>query len=321
MISFTGENVRRWMLSHSSIKHIETAYNITANWVESLGAGSGNSNYLIRSDRGNFVLCVIEEQSLEEVGRMVSTLEWLRANGYFTSGLVYAPGNERILVLDQKPAFLREFLEGKVVWNLSSGQLNQIGRSIASLHQLPCPGFLPTSIYYEHYQFSNALGLGVDADYEGWTKASLDRIQAQSYAGLPRGLIHGDVFCDNVLFDGERLVAIIDFELACNYYYVFDLAMAAVGVCRVDGAIEMSKVRSLVAGYESRRQLLATERGALQTFTEYAAIRTSLWRFWRYRHYDPGSPKENSFQEMVRVARHVRSIDQDEFGALIWADL
>lgn len=299
------------------IKSIEHAYGIVIKSIQIAGAGSGNSNYLIGTNLGDCILSLIEEQSFEEVEQMVSSLEWLRRHGYATSKLVSTRYKKNIIDIGGKPAFLKEFLEGEVCWDLNEAQLHQLGSSIASLHNLPSPDFLPSNIYYEQDQFSDVLNLGLDCKYESWVKSSLERIQIQSHNNLPRGLIHSDVFCDNVLFDGERLVAIIDFELACNYFLVFDLAMAIVGVCVVDGTISIAKVQSLVSGYESTRKLFDCEKDALQRLTEYAAIMTSVWRYWRYRYYQPGLPKENSYREMVDVAKQIKLIEANEFRKLI----
>ena len=70
---------------------------------------------------------------------------------------------------------------------------------------------------------------------------------------MPKGLIPGDIFFDNVLFRNENIQAIIDFVEACHYYFVFDLGMSTLGLCRTDGEIDLTKTRALIEGYQQKR--------------------------------------------------------------------
>jgi homoserine kinase type II len=132
-------------------------------------------------------------------------------------------------------------------------------------------------------------------------------------SGLPRGLIHGDVFYDNVLFAGKKLKAIIDFEDACQYYKVFDLGMAVVGLCTSESKVELTRVRSLINGYQSGRMLDVVEKESLQLFIEYAAIATSSWRFWKYNIVAPHVGKSDKHWEMVNIAKDVSAIPKNTF--------
>jgi len=121
---------------------------------------------------------------------------------------------------------------------------------------------------------------------------------------LPTGLVHGDIFFDNILFEGNDLTGIIDFEEACNYYKVFDLGMCIVGTCVENGSVSLDKAKSLLAGYESIRKLEDTERKVLPLFSEYGAIATSFWRFRHHFITNPHSQRDN-YLEMVAVANDI----------------
>ncbi|MHC2317576.1 homoserine kinase type II [Bradyrhizobium diazoefficiens] len=273
------------------------------------GQGSGNRNYVLKTDGDAFVLCVIEEQSAEEVETMARTLEWLEVHRYPTTTLKRTASRALTAVVDRKPALLRRFLHGEVCRAPDEEHVRQVGASIASLHAVPCPSFLPKDIYYAQDRFRQALRSGHDRRYEEWAIRSIDSIDIGSYANLPKGLIHGDVFTDNVLFDGSGLVAIIDFELASNYMLAFDVAMAIVGMCVVGGVPCVRRIGSLVAGYESVRELSNEEKASIRPIAEYAAIMTSLWRYWRYQCHEPGHVKKHAYREMAAVARRIASDD------------
>ncbi len=127
-------------------------------------------------------------------------------------------------------------------------------------------------------------------------------------------MIHGDLFFDNMLFDGEELVAFIDFELACHYYKVFDIGMTIIGTCANEQhELAVEKAKALIAAYESIRPLEALEKASLQNFTELAAIRVANWRFWRYRYFQPNPDKATKHLEMRRLAE---DIAQKDWGLL-----
>ena len=132
-------------------------------------------------------------------------------------------------------------------------------------------------------------------------------------SGLPRGLIHGDVFYDNVLFDGKKFKALIDFEEACQYYKVFDLGMAVVGLCTEGSKIILPKIRSLVKGYHTIRMLEGAEKKVLQLFVEYAAIATSSWRFWKYNIDTPIAELSQKYWDIVNISKAASTISHEKF--------
>ena len=126
---------------------------------------------------------------------------------------------------------------------------------------------------------------------------------------MKQGLIHGDLFWDNLVFDGETLAAVLDFEEACCYYLLFDLGMCAVGCCSQKGGLVPDLIRSLVRGYEQTRQLTDKERGQFGYFMEYAAVATSLWRFRQYNIRRPDPVRADSYQEMSSLPDQARNMD------------
>ena len=138
--------------------------------------------------------------------------------------------------------------------------------------------------------------------------------------GLRTGLIHGDVFYDNVLFERGKFKALIDFEEGCHYYQAFDIGMGIVGLCTGETTVEMDKARALVAGYESIRLLEEIERVSLQLLVEYAAIATSYWRFWKYHIHTPIREYADKHWQMVRVAQGMSVVPANRFVATVFRD-
>jgi homoserine kinase type II len=115
---------------------------------------------------------------------------------------------------------------------------------------------------------------------------------------LPTALIHGDVFLDNMIVQGDQLMAIIDFEQACRYYRGFDLGMAIVGVCRDRKGISFEKAGRFIRAYQKQITLQSIERETLKTFAVYAAVATS---FWHFRHHHLRRPEPRLYNEHVEM--------------------
>ena len=190
---------------------------------------------------------------------------------------------------------------------------------MAKLHQVPQPDFLSIRRPYGVQKYSSIQGQNIDTEYEDWIAKRLPYLEQEKPQGLPRGLIHGDIFYDNVLFEGTKLKAIIDFEDATSNDKVFDLGMGIVGLCRKGKRVVPEKARALVKGYEQIRELEETEKSALQLYVEYAAATVSCWRYWKYHVDAPSVANADKHWQMVRVAEGVQDIPEARFLEMIFS--
>jgi homoserine kinase type II len=95
---------------------------------------------------------------------------------------------------------------------------------------------------------------------------------------LPKGVIHGDIFSDNLLFRGEKLTAMLDFDAACRGKFIFDIATAVNALCFVDGAYSLDRFRYLLSGYESVRTLSLAEWDAFPNELRFSSLRFTVTR-------------------------------------------
>ena len=161
--------------------------------------------------------------------------------------------------------------------------------------------------------FSKVISRNVNQAYESWLAERLVQLKLQIPPELPCGLIHGDVFYDNILFERGKLKAIIDFEEACLYYKVFDLGMGILGLCTEGTTWVLSKARALVMGYQQVKALEEREKESLQLFCAYATIATSCWRFWKYHIHTPMVEKADEHWQMVHLAEEIDAVPKTNF--------
>ena len=303
-------------LNEQAIQEIETVYGIKIYQNKPAGIGSGNSNFLLNTDKGQLLLSIMEEQSLEELQTITRLLPELKQMGFHTSELITTSDGRPTIICQQKPAFIKTYLVGEVRFDLEESMLIQLGAAIGQLHQLKAPSYLPKHNYYESPVFTKVIGLNLDREFENWLLERTNSLTINFDYDIPKGLIHGDVFCDNVLYKGNQLSAIIDFEVACNYYLIYDIGMALIGTCSKHNKLIGRKVKALLRGYENIRELTPNEGLSLQLFTEYAAIQIANWRFWKYCYQHPNAAKKNKHREMMQLAQFIQSLDTSFFEEL-----
>jgi len=306
-------------LQESDIRRIADGYDLTIIDYEPIAAGASSSNYLLRAQQGSYVLKVFDDKTFAltvEQGRLLSLL---KEYAFPSPRPLLAVNGEIAIAYNDKSIIMKEYVAGRVHRYPNKTMLHQVGSAMAKLHQVPWPDFLSLNQPYGVQKLSSIQGQNIDTEYESWIAKRLPCLEQQKPQGLPRGLIHGDIFYDNVLFEGTRLTAIIDFEDAAYEDNVFDLGMAIVGLCREGQAIVLEKARALVKGYEQIRELEEGEKRALKLYVEYAAATVSCWRYWKY-HVDAQSAENaDKHWQMMRVAEGVQDISEARFLEMIFS--
>ncbi len=280
---------------------------------EPLEGGSANTSYAVCTDRMKYVLSVCDDKGSGEIQILVELLCYLDKNNYPTTKVIKTKTGDRAVGHEDKLAVLKEYIDGEVCKHLSPKMLRQTGEAIGRLHKIPPPSYLPKTFPYGMESFSEVTSSNLNRNYIGWLEGKQEYICAQVSPRLLKGLVHGDVFYDNILFKDNKLAAIIDFEEASNYYRSFDIGMCIVGTCTENGSISLEKAKCLVAGYQNEMKIEEVERESLKVFAEYAAVATSFWRFRQFniRNHDPN--KAESYQEMVKIADKINATPEKEF--------
>lgn len=300
------------------LEKIALAYGIKATNFISIEAGNANSNYRIKGENGNFMLTLGEEKTFQEMQKLAKILSWLEEHGFKTSKVHPSLNGDLVTSYQEKPILIKKWIEGSVEEDLDANMLKQAGAAMASLHQIPVPNFVPKRHPYGLQIFPDYQDKGIDELYESWLKEQTAFITKNLPENLPYGLIHGDLFFDNILFEGDKIKAIIDLEEACSYHLIFDLGMAVIGLCRTDKKFDLTKIKALIEGYEEVRLLSSVEKESLPLFIKYAATATSWWRFWKYNIHSPRPDLSTKHWEMVQVVKEVDALVAEGFTAKVF---
>jgi len=299
-------------LLKNEIQKITNKYQLEITNFEPIEQGAGNSNYLLNTEQEKYILTVFEIEPIRVVN-MCKVLVILERHAFPAPRIHKLPNGDLLSNIRGKPLLMKPYLTGQVVKNLDEDQGKQLGRALARLHEIPAPDDLPDQHGYMLKEYPHVIKMGNNKDYICWLAFRYQDLVDKIPSGLPKSLIHGDLFFDNVLFEGDLFKAILDFEDVCHYYKAFDIGMAIVGLYREGPGVTLSKVNSFIRGYQEIRRLKREERESLQTFTEFAAILTSAWRYWKHNIDTPDAKKSNKYLEMVNLAKEIAAIPKTIF--------
>jgi homoserine kinase type II len=285
---------------------------------ELLSGGSENTNYLVKSESGKYILCICEQKTEEKAKELADLLKYLEANNFNTSKIIYSANNESVIIWKDKPIMVRVFLEGKNQKDLSPHLLKLIGKELAKLHQIEAPEYLPKQLSYGKEQFANVRKYAANSEFDIWLKKVIEYMQPYFKLNLPKTFIHSDVFWDNVIIsEDESSATIMDFEESANYYRVFDIGMTIIGICGEGGIVNLEKVKHLLNGYQSEVELSEEEINSLKAFTVYAGASMAVWRYQNFNYVKPDPKMFNHYLELKVLADHIFELTDDCFVNLI----
>ena len=284
-----------------------------------IAEGVENSNFLLRTEKRQFILTLYEKRvKAEDLPFFIGLMEHLSARGVTCPQPVRNRFGSALGELADRPATIVTFLDGLWIRRPNVRHCGEVGEALARMHLAGADFALKRA---------NALSL------EGWpalfeaagtranevaprlreeSAAELGFLQSRWPSDLPSGVIHADLFNDNVFFLGEKLSGLIDFYFACNDALAYDLAISLSAWCfEPDNEFNVSKGRAMISGYQRLRPLGEDEIEALPLLARGAALRFMLTRLVDWLNVPPGAkvaPKNPlEYRDKLRFHQRVKS--------------
>lgn len=271
--------------------------------LEEIPGGFGNSNFKLTTTTGEFLLKICDEKDLTELNMQIALLQHLHQHAYPTVYPILTKGQKPLIHETFGSVMLYPFLKGTQP-QPSPKILAQLGKVLAKLHCIPPITGLPhfamgisqmRPFFHEVQDTQFATHPFVES-----LKSELASMKPQLNAPLPTGLLHGDLFLDNTLFEGERMVAILDFEEGCYDTLLIDIGMTIIGCCYTpQHALDLEAARRFLDAYNAVRPLTEDEWKYLDCFVHYAALSIAFWRFRQFNIRRPDANRANTYKEML----------------------
>ncbi|MDP2247558.1 MAG: homoserine kinase [Nitrosomonadales bacterium] len=259
--------------------------------LKGIASGITNTNYFVTTTTGRYVLTLFEKNTAEELPYFLDLMSHLAEHDIPCPAPVRMHDGKSLGMLNEKPAALVTCLRGKSLEQPSPQHCTEIGSVLAKMHMAGASFDQdmtnPRGRAWRIATAAEILPL-METDTANLLRKELQYQTEQQIGDLPQGVIHADLFRDNVLFDGDELGGLIDFYYACNDALLYDLAIAVNDWCfEADGCLDAKRVDALLGAYERVRALTDAEKSAWPLMLRIAAL-----RFWLSRLYDLHFPQE-----------------------------
>ena len=295
-------------VEHDQLESFLEHYTLgTLRSFQGISDGIENTNYFVTTAEGEYVLTLFEVLTAEELPFFLDLMAFLAEQGVPSACPLADKQGSYLRELNGKPAALVQRLSGRGVQSPNAAQCAALGQMLGRLHRVGQKFAL---------QRKNSRGADwwpeaaarvmpkLSAIDQQHLKDELRYQASQSRDGMPCGIIHADLFCDNALFKGDQLTGIIDFYYACSDLLLYALAVTVNDWCKnADGSLDEMRTRALLSSYHQELPLTAQDQQLWPVM-----LRAGALRFWLSRLQD------KHFQRPGEMT-HIK--DPEEYGRIL----
>ena len=277
-------------LNDNKIKKILSYYNLgKLDQFKGIEEGIENTNYFLTVEKKKFILTIYEKRvKSEDLPFFSNLMSSLNKSNFKCPSPIINKENKTITDFEGKKLMIVSFLDGKAKQNLSPQNCGSIGVEVAKMHEIT-----------KNFKFRRENNLSINSwrslfdsvkdkcskihkDLPKLIEENLSDVEKNWPKNLPRGIIHADLFHDNIFFNKDKFSGIIDFYFSCEDFFAFEIAICFNALC-FDGMKEnlsfnVTKAKNFIDGYTSIRQLTSEEKNNIKVLSQGAALRFLLTR-------------------------------------------
>ncbi|OFW97929.1 MAG: homoserine kinase [Alphaproteobacteria bacterium RIFCSPHIGHO2_12_FULL_66_14] len=292
--------------------------------LKGVAEGVENSNYLLTTTKGQYFLTLYEKRvDPKDLPFFLGLMDHLAGRGITCPKPIHGRDGNAIRSLAGKPAAITTFLHGLWPRRIGVQHCGPLGQALAGLHlagrdfAIRRPNALSVSGWRPLFDGSRAHADDVAPGLARELGGEIDLLEAHWPRDLPDGVIHADLFPDNVFFLHEKLSGLIDFYFACNDALAYDVAICLNAWCfEPDGSFNATKARAMIQAYHKVRPLNAGERTALPLLARGAALRFLLTRLYDWLHTPAAAlvKRKDPLEYLAKLRFHRNATSLSDYG-------
>ena len=312
-------------LSNDDLERFVAEYHIgEVTSIKGIAEGVENSNYLIQTEIDRFILTIYEKRvKAKDLPFFLGLMDHLAAAGIPCPTPIHGKDGRALRQVLGKPAAIISFLDGVWPKGRTPNHCSQLGEAVARMHvagsgfNMRRPNDLRVTAWRPLFDSCRDRadeimpGLGVEIALE------LEALEAMWPTDLPEGVIHADLFPDNVFFLGGKLSGIIDFYFACNDWFAYEIAICLNAWCfEPDHQFNITKARHLLSAYRRVRPFSNAELAVLPLLARGAAMRFLLTRLYDWLNHVDGAlvvPKD-PMEYLIKLKFHQSVTGPSAYG-------
>ena len=288
-------------LSENNLKEFFLKYNLgkLINY-KGIQEGVENTNYFIQTDRGKFILTVYEKRVEEkDLPFFMGLMRNLYDANFPSPEPIINKNGSYVTEISGKKAAVVSFLDGSAKKNLNPNDCHMVGIQTAKLHMITKnltgkrENKLSVDSWRKIYKKVQKDCSRIHLNLTKTIEKNLDEIENNWPKNIPSGIIHADLFPDNIFFKNDKLTGIIDFYFSCYDFYVFEIAICLNALCfeghKENLSFNVTKAKKFIDGYSSIKKLTEKEKKSLKILCQGAAMRFLLTRVFDYLNLTKGA--------------------------------
>ena len=265
---------------------------------EEIVDGIENSNFKIFCNNKPYILTIFEKRvTEEELPFFINLKNFLYKNNFKCPKAISDKNGKTLKKLKNKTAVIISFLEGKSIEKPNSEMCREVGKMIADLHNLTLnfdekrPNSLDLKDWKEIYKKCLNIKSEKFDETMSLLKSEIEYLENCWPNNIPCGVIHADLFRDNIFFKNEKISGVIDFYFSCYYFYIYDIAIVINDWCFSENGENFNKQNCLaiLEGYQKFRELSDLEKESLNILLRAAAVRILSTRVHDYIFHPPNA--------------------------------
>jgi len=312
-------------ITEDDLRNFLTQYDVgSLTSYKGIAEGVENSNFLLHTTKDPLILTLYEKRvEKNDLPFFLGLMQHLAAKGLSCPLPLPRKDGELLGELSGRPAALISFLEGMWLRKPEAKHCREVGKALAAMHlagegfEIKRPNALSVEGWKVLWDKSEARADEVEKGLKDEIRPEIDYLAAHWPKDLPAGVIHADLFQDNVFFLGDELSGLIDFYFACNDLLAYDVSICLNAWCfEKDGAYNVTKGKALLEGYQSVRPLSEAELEALPLLARGSALRFFLTRLYDWLTTPEGAlvVKKDPLEYLRKLRFHRAIANVAEYG-------